>query len=278
MLTENQRAELNSGIGASEVAAVLGIDPYTTPYELWIIKTGRMVKDVSNKDAVIMGNMLEPVIAKRYSQITGEKVARVNKAFRHKKFPYMLCHLDRKVIGKRKGVEIKTANPFSTAWGDAGTDEVPPNYIAQVQFQLAVSEYEESDLIVFRGTTDLRNYNFKPDADVIKVMLEKVEYFWTHHILKDIPPQVTNRGDLKLMYPANNGNFIEANDSTLDLLSMFETAKKNIKDSEAIKDVIEKNIIQFIAANDGIKYGDEIIATFQANKNGTRSLRIKRRI
>jgi hypothetical protein len=80
------------------------------------------------------------------------------------------------------------------------------------------------------------------------------------------------------MYPANNGNFIEANDSTLDLLSMFETAKKNIKDSEVIKDHIEKNIIQFIAANDGIKYGDEIIATFQANKNGTRSLRIKRRI
>ena len=68
MLTLEQKSELNKGIGASEAAAVLGIDPYTTPYELWMLKTGRMEKDVSNKEAVIMGNMLEPVIAKRYSQ------------------------------------------------------------------------------------------------------------------------------------------------------------------------------------------------------------------
>ena len=65
---------------------------------------------------------------------------------------------------------------------------------------------------------------------------------------------------------------------TIDLIDMLEASKKNIKESETIKEDIEKNIIQFIADNDGINKGDEVIATFQANKNGVRSLRIKKRI
>jgi|HubBroStandDraft_3_1064219.scaffolds.fasta_scaffold08524_2 putative phage-type endonuclease len=275
MLTEVQASQLNKGIGASECGAVLGIDPYCTPYELWMIKTGRMIKDVQNEEAVIMGNLLEPVIAKRYAQKTNQRVARVNNAYLHKQFPHMLCHVDRKIVGKRKIVEIKTANPFSTMWGEEGTDEVPAHYIAQVQHQLACTGFEESDLIVFRGTTDLRIYNFKPDYDLISLITEKVDHFWNHHILKDVAPPATNRADLKHMFPTNNGNFIEITDEVTMHIEKLSSIKETIKKYEGYKSDIEKLIIEFIADNDGIKSQDEIIATFKANKNGTRSLRIK---
>lgn len=277
MLNLEQSNELNKGIGASECGAVLGVDPYCTPYELWMIKTGRMVKDVSDKEAVIMGNMLEPVIAKRYAQLTNQRVARVNSAYVHKKYPHMICHLDRKIVGKRKAVEIKTANPFSTMWGDAGSDEVPQHYIAQVQHQLAVTGWEEDDLIVFRGTTDLRIYPFKRDEAVIELITQKVNHFWEEHIVKDIPPAATTRGDLRLMYPINNGNFIELTGNVSLLLHDLSNLKQDIKSKESDKEKLEKDIIEFIADNDGIREGEEVIATFRADKNGRRSLRIKER-
>jgi putative phage-type endonuclease len=277
MLNQEQRHELMQGIGASECAAVLGIDPYKTPYELWLEKTGRVVNDISNEPQIIMGNLLEPVIAKRYAQLTGEKVARVNRAILHKQYPHMLCHLDRKVVGKRKGVEIKTANPFSSAWGEAGTDEIPPNYIAQVQHQLACTGFEEEDLIVFRGTTDLRIYNFKPDEKIINHIIKKVDHFWNYHVKGDMPPAPTTRGDLKHLFPINNGNFIEVTPEVLKFMDDLSVVKWEISNFTTKKEFHEKQIIEFIADNDGIKQGDEIIATFKADKNGTRRLNIKKR-
>lgn len=275
MLTTEQALELSKGIGASECGAILGVNPYQTPYELWLIKTGRATNDISNEEAVIMGNLLEPVIAKRYAQLTGNKVARVNRALYHPDRPHMLCHLDRKVIGQRKCVEIKTANPFSSAWGEAGTDEIPPQYIAQVQHQLAVTGFEEADLIVFRGTTDLRIYNFKPDLELIEHMLNKIDHFWNYHIKQDVAPEASNRADLKLMFPSNNGQLIAPTDDVRLTISELKVVKETLAPLEKQKLQLEKNIIQFIADNDGIGDDAEVIATFKANKHGTRSLRIK---
>jgi putative phage-type endonuclease len=275
MLTQSQHQELQMGIGASECAAILGIDPYCTPYELFLIKTGRMTRDLSNNEAVIMGSLLEPVVARRYAQLTQQKVCRANKAYHHKDYPHIICHLDRKIIGKRKSVEIKTANPYANGWGEAGTDEVPARYIAQVQQQLAVTGFEESDLIVFRGTTDLRIYNFRPDPQLIHIITKKVNEFWNYNIAKDIAPEPTTRGDYKILYPDNNGSLIEMNDEMMNLMGRLKEVKSEIKSLEQEKDVIEKNIIGFIRNHDGIKQGDEVIATFKSNKNGVRALRVK---
>lgn len=276
MLNAIQTAELSKGIGASECAAVLGISDYMTPYELWLEKTGRREhEDISHKPHIMMGNLLEPIIAKRYSQITGEKLVRVNKALHHKDFPHILCHLDRKVVGKRKLVEIKTANPFSNEWGDDGSDHVPLSYVAQVQHQLACSEFEEADLTVYRGTTDQRIYPIERSEAVIKNIIEKLNHFWFHHVLDDIPPPVTTRRDLLLKNPTNNGNYIEV-DSDIRLVMLDISNKKSQVKSlnEELKQA-EFQVIKFIGEHDGIKEGEKVLATFKADKNGTKSLRIK---
>jgi len=274
MLTLSQLKDRKTGIGASECAAVLGIDPYTTPYELWLMKTGRMERDLSNNEAVIMGNMLEPVIAKRYAQLTNQRVCRVNAAFRHKDLPFMLCHLDRKVIGLTKAVEIKTANPFSKQWGEAGSDEVPLQYVAQIQHQLAVTGWDSADLIVFRGTTDLRIYPFVRADNLINVIINKITHFWNYHILQDMPPAPTTREDVNSIYPLNNGNYIATNSDIISAIKILEETKKKIKALENDKKTYETHIINYIKDNDGIRQEDEIIATYKANKNGTRTLRI----
>ena len=54
---------------ASESAAVLGLSPWTTPYQLWLQKTGRSVQAVS--PAMQRGTDLEPAARLAYENQTG---------------------------------------------------------------------------------------------------------------------------------------------------------------------------------------------------------------
>ena len=54
---------------ASESAAVLGLSPWTTPYQLWLQKTGRSVQAVTH--AMQRGTDLEPAARLAYENQTG---------------------------------------------------------------------------------------------------------------------------------------------------------------------------------------------------------------
>ena len=79
------------------------------------------------------------------------------------------------------------------------------------------------------------------------------------------------------MYPTNNGEFIELTESIDATLMFLQNKKDDIKLLTSEKEEMEKTIIEFIADKDGIKQGDKIIATFQANKSGNRTSTIKKR-
>src|ERR1700689_4799218 len=110
MLNIEQITARENGIGASECAAVLGISPYCTPYELWLVKTGRAPKEsILNESRVRLRHAHEQTIADEYAFQKGVKLKRVNKTIFNKNYPHMLCHLDRLVIGQRKIVECKSS-------------------------------------------------------------------------------------------------------------------------------------------------------------------------
>jgi putative phage-type endonuclease len=54
---------------ASESAAVMGISPWITPYQLWLIKTGRLVQEANV--AMQRGTELEPTARAAYESKTG---------------------------------------------------------------------------------------------------------------------------------------------------------------------------------------------------------------
>ena len=55
---------------ASETPAVLGVSPWTTPYELWQIKTGRAPQPEVTA-AMAHGTQLEPQAREAYEALTG---------------------------------------------------------------------------------------------------------------------------------------------------------------------------------------------------------------
>jgi len=141
-----------NGIGGSDAAAAVGISPYLSPLELWLIKTGRdanLPKPDANDttEPVYWGTLLEPIVAASYTKQTGNRVRRVNAVLQHPQIPFMLANIDREVVGSRdvQLLECKTAGEFGARlWRDG----VPEYVQLQVQHQLAVTGRRAADVAV----------------------------------------------------------------------------------------------------------------------------------
>ena len=136
----------SKGIGGSEIAAVLGISPYRTPYNLWLEKTGReRPADISNLPHVQRG-------------ILGEEVARMMLEREHLKSyvpkqwqgikPHHLCSDDGWNIDDNTILEIKCMGirPHE----EVRQGKVPEYYACQVQWNLFVSKAAKCLFISFR--------------------------------------------------------------------------------------------------------------------------------
>ena len=279
MLTVEQRENRKNGLGATDAAVIMGLSPYKTPYELWLEKTSRKEEEAILTDCRLrLRHAHEETIAREYATQKEVKLKRVNQTVYHPRFDFMLCHLDRVVIGgKKKIVECKSSSGFMRPlWGESGSDQAPLHYILQVQHQLACWQAEEADIAALIDIDDYRIYPIPRNEKIISRIESACERFWHEHVLTDIPPPPTNRADLKLMFPTNNGKFITASSEAKGFIDLINALKFDIKNMEEDKEKAEKSLLEIIADNDGLLDPEgKIIATFQANKNGRRTLRIK---
>ena len=122
------------GLRNASESAVLGISPWCTPYQLWLLKTGRAEPDVNAN--MRRGTALEPAARSAYEESTG-----------HVTQPLVLqdglysASLDGMTLAGDLIVEIKV--PFngreSALWQEIEAGQVPGHYAAQIQHQLMVS-------------------------------------------------------------------------------------------------------------------------------------------
>ena len=153
---------------ASETPSVLGISPWVTPYQLWLLKTGRTEPTVNA--AMRNGTALEPLARHAYEVETG-----------HVMQPLVLqdglysASLDSMTLDGDLIVEIKV--PFrgreSSLWKGVEAGEVPAHYVAQIQHQLMVSGAGQAHLWVFDGERGLLHV-VEPDT----VAMQAIRTAW----------------------------------------------------------------------------------------------------
>ncbi|BAU58140.1 phage-related protein [Halorhodospira halochloris] len=179
------------GIGASEAAAVIGMHPYSSPLEVWLDKSGRQVEQsaesVDPQNPAWWGQLLEPTVADAYAQVTGRKVRRVNAILQHPEHPWMLCNLDREVVGDPdiQILEIKTTGVMEARRWRNG---VPQHVQLQVQHQLAVTGQRAADVAVLIGGQNLEIHRIERDEDVIERLIALEQAFWSC-VEADTPPR-----------------------------------------------------------------------------------------
>ncbi|ATE58990.1 YqaJ viral recombinase family nuclease [Thauera sinica] len=207
------------GIGSSDAAAAVGLSPYKSPLALWMEKTGRQApNDLGQSESVFWGTTLEPVLARVYSERTGNKVRRVNAILQHPDHPFMLANLDR-AIGGEGVLEIKTAGYHSAPFWEEG---IPEAYQCQVLHQLAVTGKLWADVAVLIAGQDFRIYRVERDDDKVDALIECEEAFWDK-VRRDEPPAVDGSESsgkaLARLYPHDFGATLDCTGSeTLNTL------------------------------------------------------------
>lgn len=243
------------GIGSSDAAAAVGLNPYQSQLELWMDKTGRsnpwiQINPDDETSPTYWGHILEPIVAAHYSKRTGFKVRRCNAVLQHPHptLHFMLANIDREVIGSPEAqiLECKTAGiNGARLWRDG----VPEYVELQVLHQLAVTGKQAADVAVLLGGQDLKIYRIERDEQKIKKLIELEAHFW-QLVQNDMPPPVdgteSSEMALRALYPEDSGETLDFTQDLIlsDLYRQLITLRESIAVDAAQAQLIKQQIQQ----------------------------------
>lgn len=185
-LTERRRR----GITATDARAIMGCDPWRSAADVWLDKKQpeQVDENTKNRPWLEWGNLLEPLIASKYAEKTNQKL-RDSELLQNTKVPWMMGTPDRLVVGKDKGLEIKTSNQRDFyGWGPTGSNLIPPAYMIQIQYYMMLTGFKEWDCAALIGGSDFRIYHLFPDRAMQREIFNYAHTFYTRFILGNETP------------------------------------------------------------------------------------------
>lgn len=237
-------------IGGSDAAAVVGLNPYSSPYSLWAEKTGR-VPGFSGNLATEVGSYLEEFVAQKFSQVTGKKVRKCNQSFLNSDYPWAIANIDREIVGEDAGLEIKTTDTLNLKKFHGG--EYPVNYYAQMVHYLAVTGKQRWYLAVLIGNKEFLWFTIERDEAEIEALMLAEQTFWDL-VKKDIPPEVDGAGatseTLKTIYSSSNDEVIDLYGHRADL-KQYIALNRQIKELEEQRDELGNRVKLFLGESGG---------------------------
>ncbi|WP_158898717.1 YqaJ viral recombinase family protein [Burkholderia sp. L27(2015)] len=249
---EEWLAVRKNGIGGSDAAAAVGLSPYMSPLELWLIKTGRDTHlprpdPDDTTEPIYWGTLLEPIVAAAYTKQTGNRVRRINAVLQHPTVSFMLANLDREIVGVPdvQILECKTAGEFGARlWRDG----VPEYVQLQVQHQLAVTGKRAADVAVLLCGQQLGVHRIERDDELIARLIPLEAQFW-QYVTSDTPPpsdgsESADRA-LRCLYPGNTSTVDFSDDRRLsatfaDLVAVRAAIDTRVQQEAALKQTLQQ--------------------------------------
>jgi len=173
------------GIGGSDAAAIVGLDRYRSPFDVYADKLG-LRPEIPDNEAMRQGRDLEQYVAERFMEATGKKVRRRNAMLQHPEYPFMIADIDRWVVGENAGLECKTTSVLNRCKFSQG--EFPPNYYVQCVHYMAVTGAERWYLAVLVLNKAFHVLTIERDEAEVQALIAAEKDFWENHVLKKIPP------------------------------------------------------------------------------------------
>lgn len=265
-------AERRTGIGGSDVAAILGMSKWRTPLDVYRDKVGEADEQPDN-DAMQWGRILEPVVRQQYATLTGDSVllAEPNTIIRHPVNSWMIASVDGYLIddeGRPLGVlECKTART-ADGWGLEWTADVPDYYALQVQHYMCVTGLEFARVAVLIGGSDFRIYHVPRDEPTIDLLVQAEGEFWHEHVERGIPPDPRSDAEAAAIYRrvAAAGE-VKATDDILAVVETLRTAKERVTEWEVIVEDARAKLQAFMQDRETLVGADgKTLATWKLAK------------
>lgn len=274
-------------LGGSDAAAVMGLSPWATPVELWQQKTRRVPKeeiDPIRQRMFDRGHKLEPFIrdmavTKLQDMGLQVEVVAINERYADAEHPFLACEIDFELLltgeieiggnvytldREHINADAKSVSGFARKkWGETDSEDVPIEYAAQFMHGLGITGRRMCLVAALRSFDDVDIFWTLRDDETITVMREKSVRFWIDHVLGDTPPDPLDFDDIKLLFPMDNGQAVEATPEIAEKVAQLEDLKRRIKDFEEAAETLTFEIADFISPNALLTYEGREIASWK---------------
>jgi predicted phage-related endonuclease len=227
-------------VGASEVGLLFGLPAFggRTVSDLWYEKKFGTIRGGTGNASTNLGTKLEPVVLEWAQERIGLPIVD------RQKWVMVDCNgatLDGRVINDGPVVEAKTSGVLWRAddsWGDDGSDEVPENYLLQVQAQMLVTGAELAYLAALIGGRGFCMFEIKSHAGLQYAIRQKSTEFIASLSLDDEPanpPQLETLKRLRRQPKKVSPRSEEFEELRLQLEEAKATAKESTTHVEQIQ-------------------------------------------
>lgn len=237
-------------IGGSDAAAILGLNPFSSPYSVWADKLGYL-PDKEDTEALRIGRDLEDYVAKRFTEATGKKVRRENNILINPDYPFAHANVDRMIIGEDAGLECKTTSSLNLKKFKNG--EFPETYYVQCVHYMMVTGAKKWYLAVLVLGREFMWFEIERDEEEIAALAKGEEEFFKLVETKTAPvadgKQSTTEA-IAAVYPDDTAEAVSLIGYEAELQS-YNAICARIKELERDKDECANKIKAFLGECEG---------------------------
>ena len=267
MLTPEQMELRKSRLGASDMAAVMGLDPYRNALDVYMRLVG-MERPRPETPQMKRGNRMEAVIADWYEEEMRQQFPRLvlvpAASIIHPSHDWLLATPDRLVhfdpeqdLLAGRGLEVKTrAFTKKGEWGEAGTDEVPHGVAIQCAVGMACLNLPEWDVAAALSLDDWRIYHLLRDSETEEAIIAAGRDFMENCVAKSEPPPLDGSEAahrlVAALWPLAGTEIVPADEEAEEWLKALAGETETAKRVEAIISELQVRLKAKIGENAGI--------------------------
>lgn len=224
--SEAWEAWRRSGIGASEIPVILGMDPWTTERGLALEKRG-LVERAKPTTAMGWGHRIEALGASLYSERTGRELVETGTLVDPAR-PHVYATPDRAVVGERRLVELKWTNRWS---------EPPRRVVVQAQAQMGVADADVVDVVVMGPYGEPTFHEIERVETDVVALLDFAEEWYARFVLGDeLPDEDGSEQSRRYLATLGGTGRMDATDEQTRLMAALRRARQDVAAAEAERD------------------------------------------
>ena len=276
MSKEKWLKKRREGIGGSDAASVLGLNPYKSSMSVYMGIKNDLVIDEEINYKMDLGNKLEDFVANEFTLKTGKKVRNVNGILKNDKYPFALANIDRAVVGEKAFLECKVTNSYSKKlW----QKEVPIYCQVQCYHYMAVTGATHCYIAALIGNEELVIHKLDRNEELIDEIMNLEKMFWDKCILGEELPIPDGSDDYSSVLQGLYKDSIEEEIILFekeDLLKRYDDVRELVKDLDSEKKAIEQYLQMQMKEYEVAYLGDRKITWKKQVRNTVDTKRLKK--
>lgn len=255
--------ERRSSVGASEVAAVLGLSPYNTALDIYKSKQG--VDRFFDPLLSFIGHESEHIIHKWVEEFSGVDVT-LEPAFmaRSVEFPFLHASFDRVSTAPFVTWQFKTASAYVVHSWDEG---IPTDIRVQVQAEMLVAGTQKAAVVVWIGGREFRLFwEARDNAFIENQMIPALTEFWDN-LQAGIAPEPSTIAEVSDAWH-DSGEEMEAPEALLERIEQRAFLLATAKEAEDDAKTIQLELGKFMLDNnvEAFTRGGKKLLTYKRQK------------